>query len=62
MSLKAFVNNTAMYDAFLEELDAMIKAEHKVMEQVSEPIDLYRSQGTIFALKKLKKLREKVNV
>ena len=61
MNLKPFVNDKNLYQDFLEELGQRIADEHKKLEQCTSPEDLYRAQGAISALRKLKMLREKVN-
>jgi len=61
VSLKALVNNHTLFQSFLSELDDMIEKERKVLEQTQEPITIYRSQGSISTLNKLKKLRDVVN-
>ena len=55
MSLKAFVNNKAEWDAFCLELDAEIAIMQTRLEQ-SE-----KTQGGILALRRLKYLRDKIN-
>ena len=61
MSLKAFVNNKAQWDAFCEELDILILEQHRRLEQSDVAIDLHRCQGSISTLRRLKYLRDKVN-
>ena len=61
MSLKQFVNNKEEWDAFLVELDECIAQQHKSSETLSDPIELYRSQGKMAAYRNLKYLRDKVN-
>ena len=61
MSLKSFVNNKIEWDAFNTELDDCISQQHKSIESISDPIELYRSQGRIAAYRNLKYLRDKVN-
>lgn len=61
MNLKPFVNDKALWQDFLEELDERIKLCHSGLEQAAEIEQVYRYQGQIEALKKLKYLRDKVN-
>ena len=61
MSLKAFVNNKAQWDAFCEELDILILEQQRRLEQSEIAIDLHRCQGSISTLRRLKYLRDKVN-
>ena len=61
MSLKPLVNNHELWTDFLQELDARINVCYKRLEQVTDPVEIYRAQGEVQALRKLEKLREKVN-
>ncbi len=60
-TLKRFVNDPVFWTAFLEEIEESIQLQYKKLEQSSDPIDLYRCQGEIFALKRLKQMRDKYN-
>lgn len=60
-ALKRFVNDPPLWKAFLEEIDEAIAAQHKKLEQLTDPADIYRAQGEIHALKRLKMLRDKYN-
>lgn len=59
MSIKQIVNDKLLHDALMEEFDLMIESYHKHMEQATASEDLYRSQGAIACLRKLKMLRAK---
>lgn len=59
--MKLFVNNPELWNPFLQELEVRIQECHRRLEQVSEPVEVYRTQGEIQALRKLQKLRDKVN-
>lgn len=61
MNLKPFVNNKDMWTDFLGELERRIGECHKKLEQVTEMSDVYKTQGEVIALRKLQKLRDKVN-
>lgn len=61
MSLKPLVNNHELWNDFLQELDTNIQRCYKKLEQLSDPVEIYRAQGEIQALHKLGNLREKVN-
>jgi hypothetical protein len=61
MSLKLLVNDKHLYDDFLEELKDRIRIVQSSLEIVTETSDVFRCQGEIKALRKLLKLREKVN-
>ncbi len=61
MNLKPFVNNRDLWKDFLQELDTRVQSCYKKLEQLSDPTQIYRTQGEIQALKNLTKLRDKVN-
>lgn len=61
MSIKQIVNDKPLWDALNDELDERIAGAHKSMENVILIEDVYRYQGEIRALRKLKQLRDKVN-
>jgi hypothetical protein len=61
-SLKPLVNNNRQWASFSNYIDAMIEQHHRSMEQQENTTLIYRTQGSILALKRLKMLREEVNV
>ena len=61
MSLKSFVNNKQEWDSFLEYIEVAISKVHKRLEQSSTMEELFRAQGEINALKRLKSMRDEVN-
>lgn len=61
MSLKQWVNDKPTMDEFVKHLDDLIYLQHKAMEQAEDSVTMYRAQGSIATLKKLKLLRETVN-
>jgi TATA-binding protein-associated factor Taf7 len=61
MNLKPFVNNHELWTDFLKELDSRIQVCYKKLEQITDPVALYRAQGEVQALVSLQKLRDKVN-
>lgn len=61
MILKNFVNDHKMWTAFLELLDKEIELQHKKLEQSKDTVEVYRTQGEISSLRKLKLLRDKLN-
>lgn len=61
MSIKQLVNTPDIYNAFLEHLDTLITKEHKTLETNSEPHLIYKAQGAVAVLKRLKQLREIIN-
>jgi hypothetical protein len=61
VNLRPLVNDKVLWTDFLEEIDQRIMDCYRGLEQASDPVAVYRYQGEIAALKKLKYLREKVN-
>jgi hypothetical protein len=61
MNLKPFVNDKHLYDDFLQELDERIESARRSLEQASTQEEMFRCQGDIRTLRKLKLLRDKVN-
>ncbi len=61
MSLKLLVNDVNLWGDFLSELDKRIVDCYKKLEQVADINEVFRTQGEIQALRKLQKLRDKVN-
>ena len=61
LKLKPFVNNTNQWKAFNELLNFLTNIEHKTMEQATDPIDIYKAQGSIKTINYLKRLRDYVN-
>jgi hypothetical protein len=60
--LKGFVNTNATWEAFQEMLDAEIANKQKDLEQASEMREIGKAQGAIAALRRLKYLKDEVNV
>jgi hypothetical protein len=56
------VNNNRQWQSFNNYIDELIDMHHRTMEQQDNTTLLYRTQGSILALKRLKMLREEVNV
>ena len=54
------VNNQAQWSKFEAYLDFIIDQQHRTMEQTTEAIQVYRSQGAIYQLRRLKLLRDEV--
>lgn len=61
MSLKLLVNDPTLYEALQEYVDEQIKKEQQLLEFQTDPIILYKAQGALTTLRKLKKLREFAN-
>ena len=59
--LKPLVENKKLLDSFNNYIDALIEQQHKALEQTDNNILMYRSQGAIASLRRLKMLRDEVN-
>jgi uncharacterized protein involved in exopolysaccharide biosynthesis len=59
--LKPWVNNNRQWQAFSDYIDAVIEMQQKALEQADDNVMMYRSQGAIASLRKLKTLRDEVN-
>ena len=60
-NLKPLVNDRALWESFLAELQDCLRDIHKQMEQAQSSEDLFRLQGQAACLNKFKYLRDKVN-
>jgi len=60
--LKPLVNAPLQWQAFEEMLEHYIIQHQRKLEQSSEPIDMYKAQGAISALRQLKYLKDEINV
>ena len=54
------VSNQAQWSKFEDYLDLLITQQHRVMEQTNESVAVYRAQGAIYQLRRLKLLRDEV--
>ena len=61
IALKKIVNDKSVWVAFNKTLDDKINQVHVKMEQVQGEADIYRCQGEVAALRKLKYLRDEIN-
>ena len=55
------VGNNRQWEAFSNYIDAVIEQHQKVMEQTDDSVMMFRQQGAVTALRKLKYLRDEVN-
>jgi len=55
------VGNNRQWEAFNSYIDYTIEQQQKALEQADNNILMYRSQGAIAVLRKLKLLRDEVN-
>ena len=61
MHLKQLVNDKEAYDQFLKHIDDLIYLRQRTMESANDAVIVYRQQGAIDVLRKLKLLKETVN-
>ena len=54
------MSNQAKWSKFENYLDFLIEQQHRTMEQTTESVAMYRSQGAIYQLRRLKLLRDEV--
>lgn len=59
--LLGLVNTPRAWAGFNEMLDDQIGSWQKKLEQVSDPVDIYKAQGAIQALRHLRYLRDEVH-
>ena len=59
--LKQIVNTKPVWDSFLEYLDKTIVSVQKRLEQEVDVEKIYRAQGEIAALRRLKFMRDEFN-
>jgi hypothetical protein len=61
MHLKQLVNDKECYEQLQEHIDNLISMRQRALETANETTVVYRQQGAIDVLRKLKLLRETVN-
>ena len=61
MNLKQLVNDTTLWNNFLEYIDDAIAKNHTALEQSDNHVVIHRLQGAIGALRRLKYLKEEMN-
>ena len=59
--LKQIINTKPVWDSFLVYLDETITLVHKRLEQEVDVEKIYRAQGEIAALRRLKYMRDEFN-
>ena len=60
LKLKGLVQDKHLLDSFNEYIDILIEQQHKAMEHSDNTVLMYRSQGAVATLRRLKLLREEV--
>jgi hypothetical protein len=58
--LKGLVNNHQQWEQFSNYIDDVIAQQHRAMEQTDNDKVMYRAQGAIYQLRRLKLLRDEV--
>jgi hypothetical protein len=61
MSLRKMVNDPAIWDAFVEEINTKLELRKKTLIGTNEYEHILREQGAIRALERLLYLRDEVN-
>ena len=61
MHLKQLVNDKQCYEQFQQHLDDLIYMRQRALESANDSTTMYRQQGAIDVLRKLKLLKETVN-
>ena len=61
MHPKQLVNNKELYEEFQKHIDDLIYMRQRSLESANDPTTMYRQQGAIDVLRKLKLLKETVN-
>jgi len=61
MSIKSLVNTPNHYNALMEEIDLWLEKERRGLETSTDIENIYRYQGAVRVLRRLKQLRELVN-
>jgi hypothetical protein len=60
-ALKKLVNDKQLWDAYVEYIDIKINSAHIRLEQENKPDNMYRVQGEIASLRRLKYMRDEIN-
>ena len=61
MHLKQLVNDKECYEQFQQHIEDLIVVRQRALESANDSTTMYRQQGAIDVLRKLKLLRETVN-
>ncbi len=59
--LKSVFNTHIVWESFTATLENKARSYYKILEQANDPIDVYRAQGALDALMKMKRLRDEIN-
>ena len=59
--LRKLTTDKELWDAFVEYIDDSIAKQHKTLEQATEVSMIYKLQGSIACLRRMKYLRDELN-
>jgi nitrate/TMAO reductase-like tetraheme cytochrome c subunit len=61
MILRKLTTDKELWDSFVEYIDDSIAKQHKALEQATEVSMMYKLQGSIACLRRMKYLRDELN-
>ena len=61
ITLRKLTTDKELWDAFVEYIDESIAKQHKALEQATEVPMIYKLQGSIACLRRMKYLRDELN-
>ena len=61
MILRKLTTDKELWDAFVEYIDDAIAKQHKTLEQAGDMPMIYKLQGSIACLRRMKYLRDELN-
>ncbi len=61
MVLRKLTGDKELWDSFVEYIDESIAKQHKALEQATEVPMIYKLQGSIACLRRMKYLRDELN-
>ena len=61
MVLRRLTGDKELWDSFVEYIDDSIAKQHKALEQATEVSMMYKLQGSIACLRRMKYLRDELN-
>ena len=61
ITLRKLTTDKELWDSFVEYIDESIAKQHKALEQATEVPMIYKLQGSIACLRRMKYLRDELN-
>ena len=61
ITLRKLTTDKELWDALVEYIDDAIEKQHKTLEQATEVSMMYKLQGSIACLRRMKFLRDELN-